>query len=123
MLAGSATPPLSIKELIQLYEDKQESSANLSIDSLPLRKQIAGLYSEVITVDQAMVTNGTTGANSLVMNSFLRRGDHVIPIYPSYTQLTPSSYPFPELLQVLSYPSGNLIQIRKCMQTCSFLRL
>jgi hypothetical protein len=51
MLAGSATPPLSIKELIQLYEDKQESSANLSIDSLPLRKQIAGLYSEVITVD------------------------------------------------------------------------
>lgn len=110
MLAGSATPSLSIKDLIQISGDKQKTSWNLSLDSIKmalgppsgseaLRIQIAGLYSDVITADQLLATNGTTGANSLVMQSLLRSGDHVIAMYPSYTQLlsVPRAIPGVEL--------------------------
>lgn len=98
MLAGSATPALSIHDLIELSSDKQTTSSNLSVDSLKLslgppngsehlRQQIAGLYNERITADNILATNGTTGANSLVFQSLLKPGDHVIAMYPSYTQL------------------------------------
>ncbi|OGE48856.1 hypothetical protein PENARI_c025G09886 [Penicillium arizonense] len=98
VLAGSATPALSIQDLIQLSSDKQTTSSNLSVETLKLnlgpgngsenlRQQIAGLYDEKITADNILATNGASGANSLVFQSLLEPGDHVIAMYPSYTPL------------------------------------
>ncbi|KAJ5495438.1 hypothetical protein N7539_000554 [Penicillium diatomitis] len=98
-LAGSATPGLSVQDLIDLSTDKETTTANLaSIQSLKmtlgsfsggaqLRHQIAGLYNETITADHIFPTHGTTGANALLFQSLLNPGDHVIAMYPCYTQL------------------------------------
>lgn len=97
MLAGSATPALSIRDLIELSSDKQTTSSNLSVESLKLtlgpgngshnlRQAISGLYNGV-TADNIIATTGATGANSLIFQSLLKPGDHVIAMYPSYTQL------------------------------------
>ncbi|KAJ5461266.1 uncharacterized protein N7458_002818 [Penicillium daleae] len=105
-LAGSATPGLSIQDLIDLSTDKQTTTANLSFQTLklnlgpfagsePLRKQIAALYDETITAEHIFPTHGTTGANALVFQNLLSAGDHVIAMYPCYTQLIslPKSVP------------------------------
>lgn len=97
MLAGSATPALSIQDLIDLSTDSQKTADALSINSLKLslstpsgnetlRRQIAGLYNG-ITANQVLATQGTSGANALVFQSLLGAGDHVIAMYPAYTQL------------------------------------
>jgi aspartate/methionine/tyrosine aminotransferase len=52
-----------------------------------LRQQIAGLYDGKVTADNILVTNGASGANSLVFQSLLEAEDHVIAMYPSYTPL------------------------------------
>ncbi|KAJ5587337.1 uncharacterized protein N7459_003102 [Penicillium hispanicum] len=98
ILSGSATPALSIRDLIELSSDRDKTTLNLSVESLslslgsgngsePLRKAIAALYNEAITEDHVLTTNGATGANSLVFQSLLKPGDHVISLYPTYTQL------------------------------------
>lgn len=98
VLAGSATASLSIQDLIQLSSDKEKTASNLSIDSVKLalaefngsqdlREKIAELYDDSIIADNVLVTNGTTGANSLVFQSLLRPNDHVIATYPAYQQL------------------------------------
>jgi aspartate/methionine/tyrosine aminotransferase len=133
-LAGSATPALSIQDLIELSSDRQTTSSNLSVDSLKLslgppngsehlRQQIAGLYNEKITADNILATNGTTGANSLVFQSLLKPGDHVIAMYPSYTQLL--SIPKATVGEDISYWSldlnnqaqGNLQQLKDMIKT------
>ncbi len=97
MLAGSATPALSIQDLIDLSTDSQKTADALSVNSLKLslstpsgsetlRRQIAALYNG-ITADQVLATQGTSGANALVFQSLLGAGDHVISMYPAYTQL------------------------------------
>ncbi|EPS34331.1 hypothetical protein PDE_09295 [Penicillium oxalicum 114-2] len=98
-LAGSATPALSVQDLIDLSTDKETTSANLSsIQSLKLnlgplngseqlRRQIAGLYNDTITADHIFPTHGTTGANALVFQTLLNPGDHVVAMYPCYAQL------------------------------------
>lgn len=97
-LAGSATPGLSIQDLIDLSTDKPTTSANLSFQNLklglgpfegsePLRTQIAALYNDSITAEHVFPTHGTTGANALVFQKLLNPGDHVIAMYPCYTQL------------------------------------
>ncbi|KAJ5316765.1 hypothetical protein PENANT_c016G08195 [Penicillium antarcticum] len=98
VLAGSATPALSIQDLIQLSSDKQTTANNLSVESMKLtlgpgngsenlRQQIAGLYDEKITAEHILATNGASGANSLLFQSLLGPDDHVIAMYPSYTPL------------------------------------
>lgn len=117
MLAGSATPALSIQDLVELSSDKQRTSSNLSVGSLKLslgpsmgsenlRQKIAGLYNEKVTADHILATNGATGANSLVFQSLLKPGDHVIAMYPSYTQLL--SIPKATVGQEISYWSLDL---------------
>ncbi|KAJ6120886.1 hypothetical protein N7523_005166 [Penicillium sp. IBT 18751x] len=97
VLAGSASPALSIQDLVELSSDKQTTSRNLSVESLKLtlgpgngslslRREISRLYNGV-TAENILATNGATGANSLVFQSLLKPGDHVIAMYPSYTQL------------------------------------
>lgn len=52
-----------------------------------LRERIAELYDDNVTADNIIITNGTTGANSLAFQSLLKPGDHVIGMYPAYTPL------------------------------------
>lgn len=97
VLAGSATPGLSIKELIQISSDAQTTAKNLSLENVQLslaparggaalRQQIAGLYEGGISADHVLAANGTTGANALAIQSLLQQGDHVIAMYPMYMQ-------------------------------------
>lgn len=71
-----------------------------------LRQKIAGLYNEKVTADHILATNGATGANSLVFQSLLKPGDHVIAMYPSYTQLL--SIPKATVGEEISYWSLDL---------------
>ncbi|KAJ5162241.1 hypothetical protein N7492_007633 [Penicillium capsulatum] len=98
ILSGSAPPSLSIKDLVGLSSDQATTSHNLSLDSLSLslgriqgseglRKAIAALYDDTVTLENVLTTIGATGANALVFQGLLKQGDHVISLYPSYTQL------------------------------------
>lgn len=101
-LAGSAAAPRSLADLIALSADPATTRANLdAINTLPLglgayagdaalRETIATeLYPAGARVEGAdvVVTNATTGANLLVFQTLLQRGDHVIALYPCYGQL------------------------------------
>lgn len=116
MLAGSAAPSLSIQDLIELSSDKHTTSRNLSVEALKLnlspgngshdiRQGISGLYNGV-SADNILATIGATGANSLVFQSLLKPGDHVIAMYPSFTQLL--SIPKTTVGDNISYWSLNL---------------
>lgn len=98
MLAGSATPGLSIEDLINLSSERAVTAQNLSFQTVKLssglpqggeelRKTIAAFFKPNITASHVHTANGTTGANSLVFQSLLKPGDHVIAMYPSYAQL------------------------------------
>ncbi|KAJ5776481.1 uncharacterized protein N7511_001492 [Penicillium nucicola] len=98
VLAGSATPALSIQDIIQLSSDKQTTASNLSVESMKLtlgpsngsenlRRQIAGLYDDQVAAKHIIATNGASGANALIFQSLLGPEDHVIAMYPSYTPL------------------------------------
>lgn len=50
-----------------------------------LRKAVAALY-ERQTPENILTTHGTIGANSLVHQTLVRRGDHVISVIPTYQQ-------------------------------------
>ena len=98
VLAGSATPALSIEDLVQLSSNKDITSRNLSFTNLKissgpfvgsenLRTNIADLYDESVSAGNVLVTNGATGANLLAFQSMIKTRDHVITMYPSYMQL------------------------------------
>lgn len=97
VLGGSATPYLSVNDLISLSADQAATKSNISAaftdlplglssdrGSLALRKNIAATYSTEISPDNIITTNATTGANHIVERSYLRPGDHVIVQYPIY---------------------------------------
>ncbi|UKZ89575.1 putative secondary metabolism biosynthetic enzyme [Trichoderma asperellum] len=98
-IAGSAAPSLTLRELISLSGSPSETEAALKFDKLPLglgtnqgslelRTRLAALYNEKIQPENFLTTPGATGANLIVFQSFLRPGDHVICMYPTYTQLS-----------------------------------
>ena len=58
-----------------------------------LRDVIAGLYAKQ-TRDNVLVCHGTIGANALVHQALVSRGDHVIAVVPTYQQ----HYSIPESL-------------------------
>ncbi|KIW45294.1 uncharacterized protein PV06_03692 [Exophiala oligosperma] len=106
-LAGSATPYLSIKELISLSSEPEKTAQNLDaitslkfggnlhLGRLEVRSAIANLYNGSISPDQVMTAVGTTGANSTVFTSLLTSGDHVIALFPTYGQLSGQPRGFP----------------------------
>ncbi|MCV6594089.1 MAG: aminotransferase [Silicimonas sp.] len=53
--------------------------------STRLRRAIAGLYAHQ-TPENILTTHGTIGANSLVHQTLVKRGDHVISVIPTYQQ-------------------------------------
>ncbi|KIW16065.1 hypothetical protein PV08_06116 [Exophiala spinifera] len=104
-LGGSATPYMSIADLISLSSDPDTTAKNLDVRSLKLgggmglgspgvRAAIANLY-KGISPDQVMTAVGTTGANAMVFTTLLSSGDHVISLFPTYGQLSGQPKGFP----------------------------
>ncbi|KAK5064406.1 hypothetical protein LTR84_000239 [Exophiala bonariae] len=100
-LAGSATPFLSIEDLISLSSDPQATEMALNFRSLKLggdflrgnlsvRSAIAALYGskQGIKPEHVITTVATTAANLTVLQGLLTAGDHVICMYPTYGQLS-----------------------------------
>ncbi|KIV98271.1 hypothetical protein PV10_01938 [Exophiala mesophila] len=111
-LAGSATPGLSINDLVEISNDKTSTLKALDFHhvklglgpmqgSTALRRAIAALYTHRkswITEDHILTAAGTTGANLMVFQSLLKAGDHVVCTYPTYEQL--SKYPLAQQCEV-----------------------
>ncbi|PNP46515.1 hypothetical protein TGAMA5MH_01973 [Trichoderma gamsii] len=98
-IAGSAAPSLTLRELVSLSDNPSETEAALQFDehflglgtnrgSLELRTKLAALYNEKVLPDSFLTAPGTTCANMIVFQSFIRPNDHVISTYPTYTQLS-----------------------------------
>ncbi|KAI1611564.1 pyridoxal phosphate-dependent transferase [Exophiala viscosa] len=108
VLAGSATPSLSIEDLIAISSDPNATEKALNFRSLKLggdlrqgtpavRNAIAGLYDKEkgVLPEHIITAIGTTGANLTVFQALLGVGDHVICVYPTYGQLPglPKGFP------------------------------
>ncbi len=101
-LAETCVESLTIQELLRLSGGDGsllEDLLPLKLDYGPipgsdrLRQNICELYSDQQT-DNIVVTHGTIGANSLVHQALVSRGDHVISVLPTYQQ----HYSIPESL-------------------------
>jgi len=93
-LAETCVESITIAELLKLSGLAQDSIAELLSMKLTygaiegserLRKAIAALYSKQ-SVSNTLVTHGTIGANSLVHQTLISRGDKVVAVVPSYQQ-------------------------------------
>jgi len=93
-LAETCCESITIAELLELSGQNQNNIKDLlslkmtygAIEgSDRLRNAIAALYSTQ-TPGNTLVTHGTIGANSLVYQSLVSRGDKVISMVPSYQQ-------------------------------------
>ena len=84
-------------ELTGRRDELAEELMNITLDygeivgSERLRRAVSGLYKNV-PEDRITIAHGTIGANSLVLTTIVRPGDHVIAVSPSYQQL----YSLPE---------------------------
>ncbi|KAL7917045.1 pyridoxal phosphate-dependent transferase [Trichoderma austrokoningii] len=98
-IAGSAAPSLTLRQLVSLSNNPSETEDALQFNELPLilgpkegslelRTKLATLYNDNILPNSFLTTPGTTCANMIVFQSFLRPNDHVICTYPTYTQLS-----------------------------------
>ena len=94
--------PLTVRGLLELAGRRDELAdelMNISLDygeivgSVRLRRALSGLYRNV-PADRITIAHGAIGANSLVLTTVVRPGDHVIAVTPSYQQL----YSLPEAL-------------------------
>lgn len=94
--------PLTVGGLLDITgrrDELAEEIMNISLDygeivgSERLRRAISELYKNV-PADRITIAHGAIGANSLVLNTIVRPGDHVVSITPSYQQL----YSLPEAL-------------------------
>jgi len=96
-LLSSGTSSISLTDLLDISEDRSNSTAQLSLDTLKLtendsssgsaevRKNLANLYSarsSGVTADDILITNGGTAADYTVLSALLVPGDHVICQHP-----------------------------------------
>jgi len=93
-LAETCVYSITVAELLQLCGESDHSldsllSLKLSYGAIQgsdrLRTAIASLY-EHQRLENILVTHGTIGANSLVHQSLVSRGDRVVAIVPTYQQ-------------------------------------
>ncbi|KAF2102430.1 PLP-dependent transferase [Rhizodiscina lignyota] len=98
VIGGSATPGLSLNELVELSKSPESTQAAFQFNDIKfnlgsaqgnpkLRETIAATYTHELShlsPAEVIVTNGTTGANHIVHQSFLKPGDHIICQYPIY---------------------------------------
>ena len=101
-LAETCIKSMTIGELIEVSGKNtklSEELANMKLTygeitgSKQLRKNIASLYKNQ-TTENVMVTHGAIGANSLVYNTLISKGDKVVSVLPTYQQ----HYSIPESL-------------------------
>ena len=101
-LAETCVKSMTIGELIEVSGKNtklSEELANMKLTygeitgSKQLRKNIASLYKNQ-TTENVMVTHGAIGANSLVYNTLISKGDKVVSVLPTYQQ----HYSIPESL-------------------------
>ena len=89
-LTESGFHPFSLKKL--LTESQLSHILNLTLGygqtngSIPLRKRIAGLYSET-NHNQVLVTNGSSEANFVACHTLLEADDEVLMMVPNYMQI------------------------------------
>lgn len=93
-LAETCVTSITLEELLAMSGDSNQIMSDLmgmkmtygAIEgSERLRKAICGLY-ETQTPDNILTTHGTIGANSLVHQTLVSHGDHVISVIPTYQQ-------------------------------------
>ena len=101
-LAETCVKSMTIGELIEVSGKNtklSEELANMKLTygeitgSKQLRKNIASLYKNQ-TTENVMVTHGAIGANSLIYNTLISKGDKVVSVLPTYQQ----HYSIPESL-------------------------
>jgi len=101
-LAETCVESLTLGELFEIAEVQDSILSDLSAMKMTygaiegsdrLRGAIASLYSSQ-TPANVLTTHGTIGANSLVHQTLVGRGDHVISVIPTYQQ----HYSIPESL-------------------------
>ncbi|CCK71112.1 uncharacterized protein KNAG_0G00550 [Huiozyma naganishii CBS 8797] len=85
---------LTLAEISQLSNDKPfqlDPDMRLTYGAIKgskdLRTLIAGLYGVQFSADNVLVTNGAIGANFLLYYTLVGKGDHVICVHPTYSQL------------------------------------
>lgn len=100
-IAETCAASISIDDLLELSENKEQSREALQINkrkllygeirgSKDLRKNLASLYSaraSGLTPEGILITNGAIVANFLTLYSLVGQDDHVICQYPTYEQL------------------------------------
>jgi len=100
-IAETCAASISIDDLLELSENKQQSQEALAFTSRKLtygsirgsedlRKNLVSLYSARaagLTQNGVLITNGAIAANFLVLYSLVGPGDHVVCQYPTYEQL------------------------------------
>ena len=93
-LAETCVESITVAELLDICGQSKESleellSLKLTYGAIQgsdrLRAAIASLYSKQ-TAENVLVTHGTIGANSLVHQTLVSRGDEVVAVVPSYQQ-------------------------------------
>ncbi|SLN10915.1 Capreomycidine synthase [Roseovarius albus] len=95
-LAETCVTSLTIEELLRLAGKTQEMPGDLArmkmtYGDIPgsdaLRAAVAALYADQSS-DNVMITHGTIGANALIYQTLVSRGDKVVSITPTYQQHT-----------------------------------
>ena len=101
-LAETCVKSMTIGELLEISGKNIKFTEELSsmkltygeiTGSKQLRKNIASLYKNQ-TTENVMVTHGAIGANSLIYNTLISKGDKVVSVLPTYQQ----HYSIPESL-------------------------
>lgn len=95
-LAETCVDSLTLGQLLEIcgtdwrvHEDldRMRLSYGAIRGSAALRKAVAGLYTSR-GADNVLITHGTIGANHLLYETLIERGDHVVSITPTYQQHT-----------------------------------
>ncbi len=101
-LAGTASAPISLQDLINISEHKEASEKALSLSEInldygspmtgspALRQNLANLYSaraQGVTERDILTANAGIDANHIALTALIDATDHVICHYPTYEQL------------------------------------
>lgn len=92
-LAETCVASMTVEELVTLADrpdfDKELRAMRLTYGSINgsarLRNAVARLF-ETRTGDDVLITHGAIGANSLIYQTLVEQGDHVIAVLPTYQQ-------------------------------------
>ncbi|OZJ05248.1 hypothetical protein BZG36_02305 [Bifiguratus adelaidae] len=96
-LSETCVDPLTLQELVQLgdstVEDFFSGQGNVKLTyghilgSDEFKRVISRLYTDSVTPDNILITNGAIAGNFLEMYSLIEPGDHVVAVHPTYQQL------------------------------------